>query len=154
MYTGDSEDYGTRVHVFAKLQLSQIKDSCSRARISLSSVSIVTVSAPYKLYYSDKNRKNPFVLVETTSFTLCLHPSACERAHSVSLQPPRQSLWDFAQAKRKTPRCRAKKQRLVHPVITVRSCVILVFLIESLDVLTRTWGDSGMKLVEVYFQPD
>ena len=40
---------------------------------------------------SDKKQKNPFALIETASLTVCLYASPCERAHSVSLQPHRQS---------------------------------------------------------------
>ena len=45
-----------------------------------------------QLVDADKNQKNPFALIETASLTVCLHASPCERAHSVSLQPHRQSL--------------------------------------------------------------
>ena len=41
-----------------------------------------------------------------------------------SLHPQHQSLWDYTQVKRKTSRCRAKKPRLVQPLITVRSCFL------------------------------
>ena len=54
-----------------------------------------------QLVDSDKNQKNPFALIETASPTVCLHASPCERAHSVSLQPHRQSPRGFNQRKSK-----------------------------------------------------
>ena len=74
---------------FRQLWLSHAQDSHTRTRDSH--------ICARELKNSDKNRKNPFALIETTSLTVCLHASPCERAHSVSLQPHRQSPRGFNQ---------------------------------------------------------
>ena len=67
-----------------------------------------------QLVDSDKNQKNPFALIETASPTVCLHASPCERAHSVSLQPHRQSPRGFNQ-------CKSKNRKNVYPAWWVKS---------------------------------
>ena len=50
----------------------------------------------------DKNRENPFDLVEPSSLMLHLHDLPLEQTQSQIIQTQHQSRWDFNQTKRKT----------------------------------------------------
>ena len=105
----------------------------------------------------EKNRKNSFVLGETTSLMVCLHALPYERAHCQSPQAYHQSRWDFTQNKSKNHRAGALKNQVrLFPkgfagMVIVRSlffseAVFLPLLISQHEMLRLVLRVNGVNL--------
>ena len=91
-------------NVNAEIQLIHKEIQLIRVCISCICGATTAVSFPYQLYYSDyinKNHKNPFVLVETTSLMPCLYALPSEPAHCQTPQPHHPSPRGFQPGQKK-----------------------------------------------------
>ena len=110
-------------NVNAEIQLIRKKIQLIQSRISCICGATTAVSFTYQLYYSDyinKNHKNPFVLVETTSLMPCLYALPSEPAHCQTPQPHHPSPRGFQPGQKKNPGSSNLKKQAA-PICEIRA---------------------------------